>query len=470
MKCYNCGCALSEKDFCTGCGVDVANYKKVMFLSNQYYNEGLEKAQVRDLSGAVVSLRQSLKLNKNNTNARNLLGLVYFERGESVAALTEWIISKSYQSEKNIADDYIEKVQSNLSGFEDMNTSVKKYNQALSYCQQDSLDMATIQLRKVVLTNPKLIPARQLLALLYIRSEEWTKAEKELDACKRIDNGDVLTNRYLKEVDSMLGFEESKNAGKRKSQEAAIWSKSGNDIVIQPNNPRDVGAWNVFLNIIIGLVIGLAIGWFLLAPIRVNSERAGMDDELTSLREQLNVKTTAVDELTQQINLLTTDKEVLENQLEDYESSTGLLAAHTSLMQAQIEYNKGAAADKMLIAEYLDQVDLEFIESVASEEYIILYEGLKQAVGSSVASSFYDSGYEAFRNQDYETAIERLSKAVDYDPNNAEALYALANAYRENKDYVQARKIYVQVIELFPDTEKAIKAQGYIAEIDAMGS
>ena len=470
MQCYNCGCALSEKDFCTGCGVDVANYKKVMFLSNQYYNEGLEKAQVRDLSGAVVSLRQSLKLNKNNTNARNLLGLVYFERGESVAALTEWIISKSYQSEKNIADDYIEKVQSNLSGFEDMNTSVKKYNQALSYCQQDSLDMATIQLRKVVLTNPKLIPARQLLALLYIRSEEWTKAKKELDACKRIDNGDVLTNRYLKEVDSMLGFEESKNAGKRKSQEAAIWSKSGNDIVIQPNNPRDVGAWNVFLNIIIGLVIGLAIGWFLLAPIRVNSERAGMDDELTSLREQLNVKTTAVDELTQQINLLTTDKEVLENQLEDYESSTGLLAAHTSLMQAQIEYNKGAAADKMLIAEYLDQVDLEFIESVASEEYIILYEGLKQAVGSSVASSFYDSGYEAFRNQDYETAIERLSKAVDYDPNNAEALYALANAYRENKDYVQARKIYVQVIELFPDTEKAIKAQGYIAEIDAMGS
>jgi len=470
MKCYNCGCALSEKDFCTGCGVDVANYKKVMFLSNQYYNEGLEKAQVRDLSGAVVSLRQSLKLNKNNTNARNLLGLVYFERGESVAALTEWIISKSYQSEKNIAEDYIEKVQSNLSGFEDMNTSVKKYNQALSYCQQDSLDMATIQLRKVVLTNPKLIPARQLLALLYIRNEEWTKAKKELDACKRIDNGDVLTNRYLKEVDSMLGFEESKNAGKRKSQEAAIWSKSGNDIVIQPNNPRDAGAWNVFLNIVIGLVIGLAIGWFLLAPIRVNSERAGMDDELTSLREQLNVKTTAVDELTQQMNLLATDKEVLENQLEDYESSTGLLAAHTSLMQAQIEYNKGAAADKMLIAEYLDRVDLEFIENVASEEYLVLYESLKQAVGSSVANNFYDSGYEAFRNQDYETAIERLSKAVDYDPNNAEALYALANAYRENKDYVQARKIYVQVIELFPDTEKAIKAQGYIAEIDAMGS
>ena len=469
MKCYNCGCRLSEKDFCTGCGADVTHYKKVMFLSNQYYNEGLEKAQVRDLSGAIASLRQSLKLNKNNTNARNLLGLVYFEMGEPVAALTEWVISKSYQSEKNIAEDYIAKVQSNPSGLDDMNTSVKKYNQALSYCQQDSLDMATIQLRKVVQTNPKLIPARQLLALLYINEEEWTKAKKELDACKKIDNGNVMTNRYLKEFDSKIGFEERKNAGKRKVKEAAIWSKSGNDIVIQPNNPRDLGNWNVFFNILIGLVIGLAIGWFLLAPIRVNKEQAGMDDELTSLREQLSVKTTAVDELTQEMSTLNTEKENLESKLEEYEGSTGLLEAHSNLMLAQLEYNKGASADKLKIAEYLDNVDLDFIEDVASEEYVALYESLKQSIGSSVATSFYDSGYEAYRNQDYETAIEKLGKAVDYDPNNAEALYALANAYRENEDYVQARKLYVQVIELFPDTEKAIKAQGYIAEIDAMG-
>ena len=102
MECYSCGCRLSEKDFCTGCGADVAEYKKVMYLSNQYYNEGLEKAQVRDLSGAIASLRQSLKLNKNNTNARNLLGLVYFEMGEVVAALSEWVISKNLQPNKNL--------------------------------------------------------------------------------------------------------------------------------------------------------------------------------------------------------------------------------------------------------------------------------------------------------------------------------------------------------------------------------
>ena len=83
MKCYNCGCTLSEDDFCTACGADVRTYKRIVRLSNRYYNEGLEKARVRDLTGAAASLKLSLKCNKNNVQARNLLGLVFFETGEN---------------------------------------------------------------------------------------------------------------------------------------------------------------------------------------------------------------------------------------------------------------------------------------------------------------------------------------------------------------------------------------------------
>ena len=115
MYCYNCGCRLSEHDFCTSCGVDVARYKQIVYASNMYYNDGLAKAKVRDLSGAVTSLRQSLKFNKNNVDARNLLGLVYFEMGEAVPALCEWIISKNLKPEKNVADDYINMIQSSAS-------------------------------------------------------------------------------------------------------------------------------------------------------------------------------------------------------------------------------------------------------------------------------------------------------------------------------------------------------------------
>ena len=66
MRCANCNTELNNTDICPGCGRNVRTYKKMVSLSNRLYNEGLEKASVRDLSGAVVSLRQSLKLDKNN--------------------------------------------------------------------------------------------------------------------------------------------------------------------------------------------------------------------------------------------------------------------------------------------------------------------------------------------------------------------------------------------------------------------
>lgn len=52
--------------------------KKIMYQSNSWYNDGLRKAQVRDMSGAIVSLQQSLQYNRENIAARNLLGLVYY--------------------------------------------------------------------------------------------------------------------------------------------------------------------------------------------------------------------------------------------------------------------------------------------------------------------------------------------------------------------------------------------------------
>ena len=83
-------------------------YNKIIHFSNHYYNEGLEKASVRDLSGAAECLGKSLRFFKGNIKARNLLGLVYFEMGEIVQALREWVISVNFQSDENIAKVYIE--------------------------------------------------------------------------------------------------------------------------------------------------------------------------------------------------------------------------------------------------------------------------------------------------------------------------------------------------------------------------
>ena len=144
MNCMNCGAFLVDKDldYCPKCGCNVLIQKKVDYLSRQYYNRGLEKASVRDLSGAIDCLKQSLIYNKHNIQARNLLGLVYFETGEVVAALSEWVISKNLQPSRNLASEYINKLQANSNKLEAINETIRKYNDALNLCREGHEDMA----------------------------------------------------------------------------------------------------------------------------------------------------------------------------------------------------------------------------------------------------------------------------------------------------------------------------------------
>ena len=108
MICYKCGQDAGWNDKCPVCGADLSLFKRAIRISNSYYNDGLQKAQVRNLSGAIISLRQSLKFYKYNIQARNLLGLIYYEMGEMVDALSEWVISANYQPDDNLATKYIE--------------------------------------------------------------------------------------------------------------------------------------------------------------------------------------------------------------------------------------------------------------------------------------------------------------------------------------------------------------------------
>ena len=207
MKCNKCEATLTESSFCNNCGVDVKMYKKLISASNALYNRGLEKAQVSDLSGARDDLRNSLKIYKKNIPARNLLGLVYFEMGDLVAAFSEWIVSKNYQPEDNIADFYIEEVQKNAGRLESYNTALKKYNQALLYANQGSLDLAIIQLKKVLSLHEKFVSAHLLLALVAIETNQIELARKELEKVLNIDRGNVTALNYFKETDALRSEE-----------------------------------------------------------------------------------------------------------------------------------------------------------------------------------------------------------------------------------------------------------------------
>lgn len=466
MNCYNCGCRLSGHEFCTSCGADVSMYQKIMKISNLYYNHGLEKAGVRDLTGAVTSLRQSLKLNKNNVEARNLLGLVYFEMGEVVAALSEWVISKNLRPNKNIADDYIDMLQSNGSQLESINQTIKKYNQALVYCMQDSKDLAVIQLKKVLSLNPKFIRAHQLLALLYMDSEQWDKARRELVKCSNIDSNNTLTLRYMKEVNAMLEPDEStKNSGKKKNEDIVRY-QSDNEMIIQPltvKEPKNSGI-STLLNVGIGLVLGMAVMYFLVLPASITKQKAEAQDQVRTVSEQLDAKTARIVELEQEVAELKGDNDKLNTELEDYVGTDGTIQNIDELLKVANAYIE--KKDSMEIANSLETIRQGIVIENTSEAFQNLYNSLLTEIGPEISSTYYTTGYAAYKNDQFELAIQDLEKAVYYDATNGDALFNLGNAYKQNGDREKAMETYTKVIELFPGTEKARRSKSYFETLN----
>lgn len=466
MKCYKCGCHLSEHDFCTACGADVSTYKRIMSASNRFYNEGLEKASVRDLSGAIVSLRQSLKFNKENIEARNLLGLVYFEMGEVVAALSEWVISKNIRPKKNIADDYINMIQTNQSQLDTINQTIKKYNQALIYCNQDSEDLAIIQLKKVLSLNPKFIRAHQLLALLYINAEDWEKAKRELDKCLKIDANNTTTLRYLNEVETQLMPEEGvkQPLTKKDKKPDVIRYQSGNEDIIQPVVRREARGVSSALNIGIGVAIGVAIAFFLILPAKIQSARATINDELRVVSEQSDAKTATITELEQQLNNLQAENEEMRVSLDGYQNTDGTLEAGDALMSAVTSYITDPE-DLELIDKYMAQLGVEQLSEVNSQSFINLYNAFLETVGPDLSKKCYEKGYDDYEKELYPDAIAELDKAYRYDKENTNALFYLGNAYRKNGDETKAKDIYSSYIDTYPDAENVERATTYLAEL-----
>ena len=467
MECFNCGCLLTENEFCTNCGADVRVYKKIIFASNRYYNIALERAGVRDLSGAAESLRQCLKLNKNHVEARNLLGLIYYETGEVVSALNEWVMSKNIKPLKNIADDYIEDIRSNPTQLDTLTQAVKKYNQALNYCMQDSVDLAVIQLKKVLSMNSKYLQAHQLLALIYMSQEEWDKAEKEIEKALRIDTSNTLTMRYMKEIDIAITQDEGRSQSKKKSKEEknAKKYKSGNDTVIQPINNKDSRGLSTILNIIIGVLIGLAIAIFLILPARIQTEVAKVNEQVAEYSELLTQKTADVQEREGQIETLKEQLAQTEEALEAYTGTDGTIAAYEQLLEAASIYMQ-EEPDVMAVADSLGKIDETYVEQEAPDYFKSVYNELLALIGPEVSDSYYQTGMAEFNVQNYSEAINYFLMAVSFDETDSLALYQLAESYYRNEDLENAVIYYNLVIERFPGKNSAVNLRRRLNTIE----
>ena len=460
MRCIYCGTPLSAIDYCTGCGADVTLQKRIVRISNLLYNEGLEKASVRDLSGAISCLKRSLKFNKENIDARNLLGLVYYETGEVVSALSEWVISKNTIEENNVADFYIAKLQSNKNKLEIINQTIKKYNQALIYCKQDDEDMAVIQLKKVLAQNPNLIKAYHLLALVYMKQQEYEKARKLLKKAAQIDTTNTTTLRYLHEIEEATGVGTNLNKTKssrrfRKTVDGEekephmlgpVSYRNGNDIVIQPTTFRDSSAMATFLNIFMGFALGAALVWFLGIPANTRKINQEASKSVTDANTKLASESAKVTSL---------EKEIEDYQAKVDEANQTMQAAqdkadgYDTILKAANEF---LAGDQNTAGTTLGEIEADSLDGEAKT----LYETLLNSVKGAMYSSLYSQGATAYSSGDYKTAAEVLKKATEADATQYDAWYYLAFSYYNLNDTENADKTFAETIVRFPQYEETL--------------
>lgn len=481
MNCPRCNAAVAfTKLRCDNCGHDLTAYHKLVSLSNIYYNKGLSQAKVRDLTGAISSLKQSLQFNKLNTSARNLLGLIYYEEGEIVAALSEWVLSKHFQNDKNDADLYMSEIQANPNKLEMHNQTIRKYNSALNSAKHGDEDMAIIQLKKVVNTNPKFIRANQLLALLYMMSgkkENRTRALRLMNNIIKVDVTNTTTLRYMKELSDVHLKSEPVIKVEKKEEARKILPSADPDAykTITPYKEEKPSVLP-FVNVLVGIIIGLAVMYFLVVPHiksgiandknnnfkQYSEEQASKNSDNSSLKNE-NVKLQAqVDDLKAQLDKLQGGDGTSDNPVDGdtlIESYNNLFAA----VQLYIAGKKEEASDKIV---NIDE------ESLTGQDAKKLYNKIKSETFENATVKYFEEGRDAYNGegdytgkQDYDKAIELLNLSLKYDKNNTDSMYFLGRCYQKKGDNEKAKEYYNQIINDYPDSQRVPEAKAKLNEI-----
>lgn len=428
---------------------------KLAYQSNYWYNDGLAKAQVRDMSGAITSLKKSLQYNRANLAARNLLGLVYYGRGDVIEALVEWILSKNFQPKDNIASYFISKVQETPGELEEINQAVKRYNQSLEYARQGGEDLAIIQLKKAVAAHPTYVKAYQLLALLYIKTEQYASARQILRKVHRLDATDEKTIRYMHELTEIRKERPMSVKQSAKNQQKTVKYQLGNESIIQPvpTGIKEKASIHTVANIAVGVLVGVAVMWFLIMPAINSSEKKALNKQTVSFSDQIA-------EQKSQISALKTELETYRASSEETENAQATAASTQDSYEVVMniaEHYKSEDMSNAAMAEELMKVNADSLGAVGRAKF----DELTGKIYPDACKKQYRAAKEAYDSGEYDTVISSLETVMQMDENynDGAAMLLLAQGYEKKGDQDKANTTYQKIIETWPDTDVATQAQ-----------
>ena len=436
-------------------------------ISNGYYNLGLSLAKERNLSSALNALSISLGLNKKNTDARNLYGLIQFEMGEETKALISWVISININPINNPAQNYLQKLRNKSAYLEKSQDAISKYNKAISQIKTVNYDMARITLKQAVDIRPHFVKAMLALALLDIREGKSSEAKKLLDNVLSIDRFNTKAITYLEEMKPLT---EKKD---RKEKLSVIGSPVKKEKTVENANNgmpateiyKNYSGMFTAINVGIGLIVGACAMVFLYMPTMKVALNNAHNKEIVEISQQLNDVNLSIETLkseneglNEQVNKLTevnnTSTENMNYKLLQYVYFLGLIKEYNTK-----NYTRAAEIFSNLDVGQLTDVDnglgISVTGTFAEMAPKMRDEGPKLLL--KVADGLNRSG-------DFAGAIGYYDAALRISPDYVEAKYKKALAYKTMGDVDTANNLFTEIITNYPDdrfANESKKERGY---------
>ena len=366
-RCIYCGAPVSTNGYCTECRLPDKFLRKARNTSGYHYNIALEKAKMRDLYGAIESLKVSLRYNKKNIDARNLLGLIYYEVGEMVKALKHWVMSVNYQAKDNPAVHYLKEVRDDKKALEEANDLARMYNLALGYAADRSFDLAVIQLKKCISLNKHFVKGYLLLGLIENEQGRTGRAKKTIRRVLAIDKNNPRALHFLREMgesegdivrdidaareeetleDDYYGMESVTADGKRPARKIEVPDRRVKSDSLLNRKYRTISRARMSnIYVLVGILIGVGVLYLMMIPVRDKKNKTEMAKVEASYSERLASKNSETDNLLNEKEALNKTIEDLKKTEEELNNKINSLEEKNSKLQKVINDNNISSPD-----------------------------------------------------------------------------------------------------------------------------
>ncbi len=449
MKCPNCGFKFNRGYVCPSCGDPAVLKVKALNASIRLYNTGLEQAKNKDLSGAVDSLKKSILFNKNNVDARNVLGLVYYEIGQMADALVQWIVSQNIQSEKNPAVEYLRVYGEDMRSSEKMEDSVSLYNQALEYVKQKNDDLAIIRLKKALDINDKFIQALNLLSLCYLMRGRNNEALDIVNKVLRMDVNNPIALGYYRQI----------CPDKSRPDPRSYKNEMRYATYYMPTDTSQDNKIGRTIHPVIMFAVGCICTLIVMFVLVIPSITEGYKSEYEVISEEYNTLKKDFDDLTLKTNentdKLTSENEELKAQLSNINAKE-LQERVNKLTTIQSAFEDGQVIDA---AQQLIALNTNGF----SNETINTYNSLRQQILPKASEEYYDLGKDAENSGDYDVAKAHYNNCLTCALSDTEVKYnamlRLGIIAQESGDTANAKAYFQKVVDNSPSRTAKNEAQ-----------